>query len=177
MQNSPNESFDIYLRALDKWMIYFGFEKLSVEKNWLFDVAYFKSQVEMSKFGTDKTYAFIKTYENVPVSKTFETFSEECYKYSLTIHKGAPLGMGTHLTVYPLALVNGITNELAEFIKSYCNKHFASVEFPGVLDLKTNYLYYYPVTPVWGALYYAGYRNNFYNYFSPLAWKKIGNQK
>ena len=34
-------------------------------------------------------------------------------------------------------------------------------------------LYFYPTTPVWGALYYNGFRKEIYNMHSPKAWNEI----
>ncbi|MCX6163017.1 MAG: hypothetical protein NTV87_16990 [Ignavibacteriae bacterium] len=155
-----------YSSALEGWMNYHRMQALEVEPNWLFDKVYSKSYTAASKFGRENVYAFIKHYEKPPDVAVFAQFSSECYKYSMKIFKGGLVGLGAHLTAYPMMAVNVINNELAEFIRTYCSKHFASAEFPGVLDLSTNDLYFYPATPAWGAFYYSGYRQTFYELFS-----------
>jgi hypothetical protein len=95
------------------------------------------------------------------------------YDYSLKIRQGGPLGIGSMLVVFPLLITDNITPDLYVFLKNYCPKHFAAAEFPSVLDLATGSLYYYELTPVWGAFYYDGYRRDSFSLFSPLSWKKV----
>jgi len=161
-----------YLSALDGWMKYFGMERIASEPNWLFDRAYRRTRVELSKFGQSNTYSFIK-YAETPDVKNFELFSRESFNYAMSLPKSIPVGLGSMVAVYPCYLVNRITKELADFVKNYLNKHYASFEFPGILDMFSKDLYYYPTTPVWGALYYNGFRKEIYNMYSPKAWNEI----
>jgi hypothetical protein len=165
-----------YYEALGGWMNHFGLASVNVEPNWLFDKAFSVDFADVSKFGYDYIYVFVLYKETPPNPAEFIQFSSECFNYASKIHKGGPPGVGAHLTIFPLLIVDNITNELADTVRTYTTKHFASVEFPGILDLSSKNLYYYPDTPVWGALYYAGYRQKFYSYFSPNAWKEIANK-
>ena len=81
------------------------------------------------------------------------------------------------LQVFPFIITENIFAELANFMKStYCPKHFGAAEFPSVIDLSTNYVYYYTTTPLWGYAYYSGFRRDSYNFFSLKAWEEV-NQK
>lgn len=161
-----------YYGMLENWMKYFGMEPLGTEPNWLFDKAYRRSRLEAAKFGQSNTYAFAK-YSETPDVKAFEQFSRESFNYAMSLPRSLPLSLGSTVTVYPCFVVNRITKELADFVKNYLNKHYASFEFPGVLDLFSKEVYYYPSTPMWGALYYSGFRSEFYRMFSVKAWSEI----
>ncbi len=161
-----------YYGMLDKWMQYYGMEPLGTEPNWLFDKAYRRSRFEAAKFGQSNTYAFAK-YSETPDINKFQQFSIECFNYAMSLPKGMPVGLGATVVVYPCFLVNRITNELAGFVKNYLNKHYASFEFPGILDMFSKEVYYYPSTPMWGALYYNGFRSEFYRMFSVRAWSEV----
>ncbi|MDD5362645.1 MAG: hypothetical protein PHN88_10970 [Ignavibacteria bacterium] len=161
-----------YYSTLDGWMRYYNMEPMGVEPNWLFDRAYKRTRIEAAKFGQANTFAFAK-YSESPDVRTFETFSRECFNYAMSLPKSLPIGLGATLTVYPCFIVNRITKELSEFVKTYLNKHYSAFEFPGILDMFAKDLYYYPSTPVWGALYYRNFRKENYNLFSPKAWNEI----
>ena len=173
MTNEIPQKIKDYYTALDGWMLYFGMTPIDTEPNWLFDKAYRRAKFQASKFGESNTYAMVKYYPAPPETNILQRFSSESFNYAMSLPKGAPVGMGAHLVAYPLLVVDSITNELYQFIKTYCPKHFASAEFPGILDISTNELYFYPDTPVWGAFYYGGYRSDIYNFFSPKAWERI----
>jgi len=69
------------------------------------------------------------------------------------------------------------TKEQIDFLGNYVNKHFAANEFPSLVELSTGDLYCYPRTPIWGALYYDGYRKESRDFFSPKAWQRISYTK
>jgi hypothetical protein len=162
-----------YFTLLDQWMQYFGFSTLGVESNWLFDKAYGRDRVEATKFGKVNCFSFVK-YQNEPYTPAkFEQFSKESFNYGSKIRQGNPLGLGGMLVVYPCLIVEKATQEQINFLGRYVNKHFASNEFPSLVELSTGDLYCYPRTPMWGALYYDGYRKESRDYFSPKAWQRI----
>jgi hypothetical protein len=162
-----------YFQMLEQWMKYFGFSPLGVESNWLFDKSFVRDRVEATKFSKVNCFSFIK-YENEPYnSAKFEQFSKESFNYAYKFRQGNPLGFGGMLVVYPCLIVQKATQEQIDFLGRYVNKHFAANEFPSLAELSTGNLYCYPRTPMWGALYYDGYRKESRDFFSPNAWKRI----
>ena len=165
------ENVKNYLQIHEQWMNHFGFSPLGVESNWLFDKAYKRDRAEASKFGKVNAFCFLK-YENETYnSSKFQQFSSESFKYALTIRKGNPLGFGGTLVVYPCLIVEKATQEQINFLNGYVNKHYAACEFPSLLELSTGEVYFYSKTPMWGALYYKGYRKESLDFFSPKVWQ------
>ena len=171
------ESFSSYINLLDSWMKYFGFEVFGgfseVSIGFNFDRMYHKKATEITRFGNVDTYAIVKAIEDNITAETFKSFSEQAFDYASKIRKGGPLGLGSMLVVFPLVVLEKIPQDVYTFLKSYCPKHWASVEFPCILDLETSNLYYYEQTPMWGALYYPTHRKEAYRFFSPNSWQSI----
>lgn len=169
------ENVQNYFQMLEQWMHYFGFLPLGVESNWLFDKSFKRDRVETTKFGKVNCISFVK-YQNEPFTPAkFEQFSKESFNYAYKIRQGNPLGFGGMLVVYSCLIVEKATQEQIDFLGRYVNKHFAANEFPSLVELSTGDLYCYPKTPVWGALYYDGYRKESRDFFSPKAWQRISN--
>lgn len=166
-----------YFQMFEQWMPYFGFSPLGVEANWLFDRSFKRDRVETTKFGKVNCFIFVKYQNESYTPAKFEQFSKESFNYAYKIRQGNPLGLGGMLVVYPCLIVEKATQEQIDFLGRYVNKHFAANEFPSLVELSTGDLYCYPRTPMWGALYYDGYRKESRDFFSPNAWKRISNTK
>lgn len=165
------EKAEAYYKLLDQWLNYYGFQNLNVNEQAGADKVYLRSRIEPTKFGNVSFYVCAKHIPNADANAVRD-FSSKMYSLAIRHRTGPPLGFGAMLQVFPLIITENISAELAQFIKTYCPKHFAASEFPSILDLNTNYLYYYPTTPIWGYAYYSGYRRDCFNFFSPEAWKK-----
>ena len=159
-----------YYDLLSKWLTYYGFSPVSVHAESGIDLVFKRSRFEATKFGNVDAYCCVKYYEK-PDPDSFKSFSSKMYDMAMKHRKGAPVGFGAMLVVYPLIVTENISDELYKETKLYCPKHFASNEFPSVIDLATGFLYYYEQTPVWGSLYYANFRKEVYKFFSPKAWE------
>ena len=162
-----------YFEMLEGWLKYYGFEPLNVHADSGTDKVYKRSRVEASKFGKADYYVCAKYMPEGATGQELKVFSENMYSLANRHRIGAPLGFGAMLIVYPLIITENITAELAGFLNLYCPKHFASTEFPSVVDLSTGYVYYYPNTPIWGYAYYANFRRESYSFFSPKSWEEV----
>jgi hypothetical protein len=168
-----NELYQKYLKTLDGWMAYYKFKSLTFHSELGIDRVFKKSGFQSTKFGKVDTFVIVKFFGNQNV-ESLKTYSDSMFSFALRARSGgAPLGFGAMMVVYPLIVLENITQEQFTFINNYCPKHFAAAEFPSIIDLKTGSLYYYPSTPLWGALYYSGYRSESYNLFSPKSWNEI----
>lgn len=162
-----------YLPTLDQWMQYYGFAAVSIENNLQVERSYKRNKFETSKFGTVDTYCFVKCSIENASGNVLGAYSSQAFELAAKHRTGRPLGMGAMLIVYPLLVTKNISQELYTYLKNYCPKHMAAAEFPSVLDIATEYLYYYELTPVWGSAYYNGYRKETYRLFSPKAWAEF----
>lgn len=165
-----------YMELLAQWLKYYGFNEITVNEAAGTDKVYKRSRIEATKFGNVDFYVCIKYIPNA-TPDLIRDYSSKMFSLANRHRTGPPLGFGAMLQVFPLVITENITNEAANFINGYCPKHFAASEFPSIFDLNTGYLYYYPNTPIWGYAYYAGYRRDSVNFFSPDAWKKLAGGK
>lgn len=175
LMNSTNlkNSFNSYLASLDSWMKYYGFEAFSGGEGYHFDRMYHKKSTEISRFGTVDYYAEVKIFDGNIRAEDFQAFSIQSFNYAEKIRKGPPLGFGGMLVCFPLIVLEKIPMDVYNLLITYCPKHWASVEFPCVLDIETSNLYYYEKTPVWGMAYYDTHRKQVYQYFSPKSWQSV----
>mgnify|MGYP001203960306 FL=1 len=162
-----------YLNSLDGWMQYWAFEKKELQEGLDVDRLFYRGRVEGSKFGKVDVYAFVKHVPDNIDGNWARTYSANLMEYASRIRTGPPLGFGAMLVVHPVMIVENISNELYNWVMNYCPKHFAAAEFPSILNLSSGDIYYYPKTPVWGALYYNGYRTQTQQFFSPKKWAEI----
>jgi len=162
-----------YFLSLGQWMSYFGFAPLGVEPNWLFDAAFKIDRVEVSKFSKVNVFCFAKFQDEYFTKAKFEQFSRETFNYAMKIRQGNPVGLFGSLIVYPCLIVEKATQEQIDFLGNYLNKHYSAFEFPGLVELFTGDFYCYPRTPMWGALFYDGFRKESKKFFSPKAWHLI----
>ena len=159
-----------YYELLSKWLAYYGFSPVTVHAEAGIDLVFKRSRFEASKFGNVDAYCCVKYFEK-PDTDSFKSFSSRMFEMASKHRKGAPVGFGAMLVVYPLIATENISDELYKETKLYCPKHFAANEFPSVIDLTTGFLYYYEQTPVWGSAYYSNFRREVYKFFSPKAWE------
>lgn len=162
-----------YFSLLEQWLKYYAFQQLNVHADSGADKVYTRSRVEATKLGKVDCYICAKYMPEGATGAELKQFSEKMFALAGRHRKGAPLGFGAMMVVYPVLITENISAELAGFLKTYCPKHFAAAEFPSAVDLSTGYVYYYPSTPLWGYAYYGTYRRESYQFFSPKSWEEI----
>lgn len=169
-----DNKYNIYLNSLQQWLCYYGFEKIPVNKNAGTDIVYRRTKYEFTKFGKADYYVCCKLNPEKINPNDFSEYSSKMFSMASAHRKsGLPLSFGTMMIVYPLIVTENISAELVNYINNYCPKQFAAAEFPSVLDINTQNLYYYPATPIWGAAYYANFRKEVNSFFSPNYWKAV----
>jgi hypothetical protein len=167
-----SEKLTNYYNLLEQWMTYYGFSPITVHADAGIDRVYKRSRFEATKFGTVDAYCCAKFFEN-PDGGILMEFSSKMFDMASRHRTGSALGFGAMLVVYPLIVTENISQEIYKKIRQYCPKHFAATEFPVVIDLATGFVYYYEQTPLWGSAYYAGFRKQAYEFFSPKSWEAV----
>lgn len=168
-----NDKLLNYLNSLDQWMVYFGFEKVILEDDMGMDRIYSRYKTDLSKFSKSSTYCCVKYVEQGVDGNWMQQFSSNLFTFATRHRTGIPIGIGGSLTVYPLLITESVSFDLAAFIKKYTPKHYSAFEFPVVLEFVNDNLYYLESTPMWGALYYSGFRKETFQLYSVKAWKEI----
>ncbi len=167
------QKIDNYYPLLEQWLKYYGFEPVTVHAAAGTDKVFKRSRTQASKFGIVDTYCCVKYMHEGATGDEMKAFSSKMFELCSKHRSGGPLGFGSMMIVYPLIITENFSNELAAFLRTYCSKHFAAAEFPSALDLSTGHLYYYENTPIWGYLYYSGYRKEVYSLYSPKSWDEV----
>jgi len=166
------EGHEFFLKKLEQRLSNNGFEikrKISAPPYPL-DFVAAKSSWEVSKFGKMTRFILAATMGSVD-SKTVQDFSSRSTKYALD-NRGSmlPRGMGGSLLSVPVVISEDFEQSLKKWmIETLAEKHWAAFEFPVLISLKDQQLYYCKKTPVWGAAYYKGFREFVEEYLSPSA--------
>ena len=124
-----------------------------------FSVVAHAAKTEISKFGFAEYFYVVGSVPESSVAY-IRRFSSEAYNYCAKNRKSAVLpGLMSSFFVFPVVLVPALSDIVTRDIeKSSPPKHFGSGEFPIVVDQATNAACFYRGTPLWGAAYYAGFR-------------------
>ena len=118
-----------------------------------------KSSFEASKFGKMTRTISFTSMENVN-TETIQEFSKYATKYALDNRDSLlPRGLGGSLLSIPVIISRDFDIELRQWMeKNLVKKHWAAFEFPVLISLKDQEIYYCKKTPIWGAAYYSGFR-------------------
>jgi hypothetical protein len=119
-----------------------------------------KQGFEISKFGYFESFFVLQHLSSIDPF-TLRRFSDHCFNYATSARQSPlPLGFFAGLVCYPVAVVDMVDQATAIAITNETPpKHFGSFEFPVIYELGTRRLYYLGRTPMWGAAYINGFRN------------------
>lgn len=165
-----------YLSASDQWMNYYGFTKMEIQQGFEVDRFFRKSGSEASKIGLTDRYCFIKHVPDNTTAQFARSYSSALYTYAYQHKQTLGRFFRSMMMVFPVLVVDKASGELVNFIRTYQINKFKSVEFPCIVELSTGNIFYYEKTPLWGALYYNGFRQDAYKFFSPKAWHHIASR-
>jgi len=168
-----NQKFTSYLNSLSQWMLYYGFQEIPLTPEYQIDKVFTRSRAEVTKFSQCATYCFIKYVKEGVDGNWLAAYSSNMYTFAYQHRQGMPVGIGASLVVYPLLVMENVNQEIVNFLYGYQPKHYSAFEFPSILDLQSNNLYFMPNTPVWGALFYKGFREEVYKFFSSKSWTEV----
>lgn len=108
--------------------------------------------LSLSKFGLVDTVFVVGTAETASQAREF---SEAAFEYGLSVKSKLPRGLGGNLVVYPVVVSE---TDLADWVQQYDPKHWSSFEFPVIIDPTEGTVDYYESAPLWGRIYYKGFR-------------------
>ncbi|HJQ68083.1 MAG TPA: hypothetical protein VKA70_03890 [Blastocatellia bacterium] len=119
-----------------------------------------KGGFELSKFGMFERF-FVLQYLSSIDPMSLGRFSAHCYNYATSAKESPlPLGFFASLVCYSVAIVDTVDQATAISITNETPpKHLGSFEFPVIYELGTRRLYYLDRTPLWGAAYFNGFKN------------------
>jgi hypothetical protein len=113
-----------------------------------------RRQVKLSRFGVVETVVVISNLVTQADADRLRSFGAEAVRSASVGKSRLPLGFGSSLVVYPVLLVDGISDGLTQFAEDYIPKLWSIVEFPVVVDPSAQTVVFSSKTPVWGGAYY-----------------------
>ena len=126
----------------------------------VFSAVCHKGGFEISKFGMFERF-FVLQYLSSIDPMSLGRFSSHCFNYATSAKESPlPLGFFAALVCYAVAIVDTVDQATAISITNETpSKHMGAFEFPVIYELSTRRLYYLDRTPLWGAAYFNGFKN------------------
>jgi hypothetical protein len=126
-----------------------------------------RRQVKLSRFGVVETVAVISSPRSQVEPDQLRMFGAESVRAATAGKTRLPLGLGSSLVVYPVLLLDVISDPLTRFVNAYVPKHWSIVEFPVVVVPAAQTLVFATKTPVWGSAYYRKTRREAQDLLAP----------
>jgi hypothetical protein len=119
-----------------------------------------RTRFERSKFGFAEHFFTLAEFDRLTLEdlRGFSTHAYRCAKKRRKIP--LPCGLFESAFSYAVAITKHVDERTLEALRSEApRKHWASAEIPVVYEAPADRLTYFEKTPMWGAAYYAGFRN------------------
>ncbi len=118
-----------------------------------------RTRFEISKFGMAETFFTFAEIPNLTID-VLRQFSNASHQFAVA-NKKVPLPSGLFESVFcfAVAITANLNPQIAQYVRdNEPIKHWSAFELTVVYDLAGGGLYYFEKTPLWGAVYYAGFR-------------------
>ena len=163
------EQYTGYLETLNTRLVEQGFAAFDKEPEGGADRVWHRRKAEITKFSLVDCFACVRYVPGAELTTDFlAQFSSASFVLALANKSWLPRGLFGMAIALPLVITDQVSDDVAAFVReSYCPKHWASQEFPAVLELGTGKLLRFEKTPAWGAAYYKGMRKGVDALFSP----------
>jgi hypothetical protein len=130
-------------------------------------VTFQKRAFKVSKFGLVETVVAVFDCGDVGTVSRVRDRCGATFRYGLSEKFPLPRGLGSTTVVYPVFVGRDVSH-LEAWVKEYAPKHWSAFEFPVVVDLEEPSVAFNESTPVWGSLYYRGFRSFASHVLAPL---------
>lgn len=156
---------NIYFETVHEKLRQDGFELFDDKICGLGVVIATKKEFRLSWFATQMNiFAIMSAVKNVS-KDVIEDFSKCSIEYAIKHKGGLPRGLHTGVCSFALLVSSNIEEDAKQWVQKRPKRHFAAAEIPVLYDLKSNELFYYKKTPIWGAIYYGFFRTFIEKYF------------
>lgn len=115
---------------------------------------------ELTKGGFSETFFIFQEFDCL-TTESLQTFSSDAYRCAKKFRViRLPCGVFESVCCCAVAIAKAVDEPTVASVRyDTPPKHWASAEIPVAYDLTRGKLFYFEKTPLWGAIYYAGYRN------------------
>jgi len=119
-----------------------------------------RSRFELTKCGNSETFFVFAEFDTLS-RESLRQFSAKSFRYAKASRNvPLPCGLFEFVSCFAVALVDVLDQATAESVRNEAPiKHWAASEIPVVYERSQKKLCYFEKTPLWGAAYYAGFRN------------------
>lgn len=160
-----------YLDCVEEKLISSTFHKLKGIPDDHIDFCFHKREFQLDHFGYNEIF-YMFHLAPVDIKKEFiKQISNRMFQYSLRKKHWIPRGLGDGVTQYSVFIMKNTPKHISDFINTYNPKHFASFEYPVVVDIKNRKIHFFRGTPIWGMIYYQGMRNELLQILNPEGWE------
>ena len=113
----------------------------------------------LTKFSYTETVFIFERFASLDLY-SLRNFSSSGYRCAIENRRvPLPLGYGATVYCFSVALIDNVDPGVAEVVKNEVPPtHVGSAQVPVIYDVAENSIYYLEETPVWGFVYYAGFR-------------------
>ena len=124
-----------------------------------------RSRFELTKFGNSETFFVFGELERPDVGAV-RGFSSQAFHYAkLAKTFSLPCGLFEAIACFAVCSAKTLDEGTAENVRSTApTKHWAAFEIPVLYDSGNDKLLYFEKTPLWGAAYYRGFRDQIRKY-------------
>jgi hypothetical protein len=120
-------------------------------------IAAVKTKFELGKLGKVARFVLGLSADHADIH-LLQSFSAACTTFAVN-NFYSKYGAGGVILVVPFLVSSGRDGTLEKWLTDTpAPKHVGAFEFPVLVSVETNQVYYRKKTPVWGAAYYGGFR-------------------
>ena len=126
-----------------------------------------RSRFELTKFGNSETFFVFGSLQTCDAD-SIRGFSSLAFKFAKR-SKSFPLpcGLFEFVCCFAVCLADALDESTADSVRRVMpRKHWAAAEIPVVFDCDQGRVCFLERTPLWGAAYYKGFRNQIAKYLA-----------
>lgn len=128
-------------------------------KNQLFRCVAKRSRLQLEFHGFTEFFFIFAEFPTLEETSLRE-FSSKCFRYAKRYRSNPlPCGLFENVNCFPVALCDTTNHHVTKPIRSDTPPmHWSASEFPVIYNLRTQHLYYFEKTPLWGYWYWGYFR-------------------
>jgi hypothetical protein len=140
-------------------------DEFVVKPDNMFKVVAHRSRFELSKFGNAETFFIFHEFDYTDVN-LLRKFSADAFNHAMQLKVSSlPCGIFESVWCFAVAISHNIDEMTMQMLKTEAPpSHWSAGEMRVCYDAPRHGLYYFEQTPLWGAAYYAGFRNQIKKY-------------
>lgn len=130
-------------------------------------MTYHRRKAEVSKFALVDTFCVVQCQGRDVTPSDYADFSGSVFDFAVENKSWLPRGL-FGLAIAHAVMVTGVAAPpVTRSVEAFSPKHWASTEFPALVELEAGRVHCSTATPLWGGAYYNGFRAQVKELFEP----------